>query len=260
LRVKTLLRTAAPSCVLIDAAEPTVFDFFDACKRELEGRTVLLLCADEDFNTARQLLGRLSNVKCVSTSGSPSQLLRTIRLEVTQRRQESERARAMLAQQLARCEYAAPLHTGYYCTMQGPCPFGEQKDAAVTVRGKDHHRCPKRPFVIPNADRVGLITWSGLPDETVIIEYRERAMAEVRKGKTHIVINCQTLEVPHFNLVEILADLEAALADKPDARIDVINLAQKLLPAFLKGRPPAGGRALPRAGPDGAGVASGVTA
>src|SRR5437879_134899 len=164
LRVKTLLRTAAPSCVLIDAAEPTVFDFFDACKRELEGRTVLLLCADEDFNTARQLLGRLSNVKCVSTSGSPSQLLRTIRLEVTQRRQESERARAMLAQQLARCEYAAPLHTGYYCTMQGPCPFGEQKDAAVTVRGKDHHRCPKRPFVIPNADRVGLITWSGLPD------------------------------------------------------------------------------------------------
>ncbi len=234
LRVKTLLRTAAPSCVLIDAAEPTVFDFFDACKRELEGRTVLLLCADEDFNTARQLLGRLSNVKCVSTSGSPSQLLRTIRLEVTQRRQESERARAMLAQQLARCEYAAPLHTGYYCTMQGPCPFGEQKDAAVTVRGKDHHRCPKRPFVIPNADRVGLITWSGLPDETVIIEYRERAMAEVRKGKTHIVINCQTLEVPHFNLVEILADLEAALADKPDARIDVINLAQKLLPAFLK--------------------------
>ncbi|PYN96341.1 MAG: hypothetical protein DMD89_17900 [Candidatus Rokuibacteriota bacterium] len=234
MRVKTLLRTAAPSCVLIDAAEPTVFDFFDACKRELEGRTVLLLCADEDFNTARQLLGRLSNVKCVSTSGSPSQLLRTIRLEVTQRRQESERARAMLAQQLARCEYAAPLHTGYYCTMQGPCPFGEQKDAAVTVRGKDHHRCPKRPFVIPNADRVGLITWSGLPDETVIIEYRERAMAEVRKGKTHIVINCQTLEVPHFNLVEILADLEAALADKPDARIDVINLAQKLLPAFLK--------------------------
>jgi len=82
------------------------------------------------------------------------------------------------------------------------------------------------------------------PTETVIIEYRERAMAEVRKGKTHIVINCQTLEVPHFNLVEILADLEAALADTPDARIDVINLAQKLLPAFLKGRPPAGGRAL----------------
>src|SRR2546427_12853360 len=98
------------------------------------------------------------------------------------------------------------------------------------------------------------------PTETGIIEYRERAMAEVRKGKTHIVINCQTLEVPHFNLVEILADLEAALADTPDARIDVIHLAQKLLPALLEGRPPAGGRALPRAGPDGAGVASGVTA
>ena len=47
-------------------------------------------------------------------------------------------------------------------------------------------------------------------------------------------LGSQTLEMPHFNLVEILADLEAALADKPDARIDVINLAQKLLPAFPK--------------------------
>ncbi len=88
--------------------------------------------------------------------------------------------------------------------------------------------------MIPNADRVGLVTWSGVPDETAIIEYREQAMAEARKGKTHIVINCQTLEIPHFNLVEILADLESVLADKPDARVDVINLAQKLLPAFLK--------------------------
>ena len=96
--MKTLLRTAAPSCVLVDAAEPAVLDFFDACKRELEGRTVLLLCRDEDFNTARQLLGRLSNVKCLTMSGSASQLLRAIRHEVTERRQESERARAMLAQ------------------------------------------------------------------------------------------------------------------------------------------------------------------
>ena len=234
LRVKTLLRTAAPSCVLVDAAAPDVLDFFDACKRELEGRIVLLLCRDEDFATARELLGRLSNVKCVSMGGSPSRILRTIREAVTMRRQESERARATLAQQLARCEYAAPLHIGYYCTIQGACPFGEQKDAVVTVKGKDHHRCPKRPFVIPNADCVGLITWSGVPDETEIIGYREQAMAEVRKGKTHIVINCQALEIPHFNLVEILADLESVLADKPDARVDVINLAQKLLPAFLK--------------------------
>src|SRR5206468_11111121 len=71
LRVKTLLRTAAPSCVLVDAAAPDVLDFFDACKRELEGRIVLLLCRDDDFVTARELLGRLSNVKCVSMGGSP---------------------------------------------------------------------------------------------------------------------------------------------------------------------------------------------
>ena len=55
--------------------------------------------------------------------------------------------------------------------------------------------------------------------------------------------------------LEILADLEAALADKPDARIDLINLAQKLLPAFLKA-----GHLLVGVQVDGAGVASGVTA
>ena len=234
LRLKTLLRTARPSCVLVDATEPAVLDFFDACKHELEGRTVLLLCRDEDFMTVRSLLGRLSNVKCVTIGRSSAELLRTIRAEVTTRRQEAERARAMLTQQLSRCEYAAPLHTGYYCTISGPCPFGEQKDAAVTVKGKDHHRCPKRPFVIPSADRVGLITWSGVPDETAIMQYREQAMAEVRRGKAHIVINCQALEFPHFNLVEILADIESALADKADARVDVINLGAKLLPAFAK--------------------------
>jgi len=41
-------------------------------------------------------------------------------------------------------------------------------------------------------------------------------------------------EQPAVVLQPMDADLEAALADKPDARIDVINLAQKLLPAFLK--------------------------
>ena len=55
--------------------------------------------------------------------------------------------------------------------------------------------------------------------------------------------------------LEILADLEAALADKPDARIDLIHLAQKLLPAFLKA-----GHLLVGVQVDGAGVASGVTA
>ena len=54
--------------------------------------------------------------------------------------------------------------------------------------------------------------------------------------------------------LEILADLEAALADKPDARIDLINLAQKLLPAFLEA-----GHLLVGVQVDGAGVASGVT-
>jgi len=234
LRVRGVLRTAAPSCVLVDASAPDALDFLDACRRELEGRAVFLLCREEDFNVARQLVGRLPGVKCLTLSGGSGPLLRAIRDQLIARRNESERVRSMLARQLARCEYAAPLHIGYYCTIAGPCPFGEEKDAVVTVKGRDHRRCPRRPFAIPDADRVGLLTWSGVPDEATIMEYRASAMEVVRQGKTHVVVNAQTLEALHFNLVEILADVEAALADKPDARVDVINLSPRLLQALRK--------------------------
>jgi CheY-like chemotaxis protein len=234
LRVRAQVRTTAPAGVLVDAAAPDALDFLDACKRELEGRAVFMLCREEDFNTARQLLGRLQGVKCLTLGSNGSALLRSIREQLLARREESERVRAMLARQLARCEYAAPLHIGYYCTIAGPCPFGEDKDAVVTVKGRDHRRCPRRPFPIPVAEKVGLLTWSGVPEEATIIDYRARAMEVVRQGKTHIVVNAQTLEAAHFNLVEILADIEAGLADKPDARVDVINLSPRLLAALRK--------------------------
>lgn len=234
LRVRTQIRAVAPACVLVDGAEPETIDFLDACKRELEGLALFVMCRDEDFNAARQLIGRFPAAKCLKIDGPADQVLRSIRSQVMARREESDRVRAMLSQQLTRCEYAEPLRTGYYCTIPGPCPFGEDKDSLVTVRGKDHHRCPKRPFVIPNADRVGLLTWTGWPEEKLIIDYRAAAMDQVRAGKTHIVINCQALEAAHFNLVEILADLESVLADKPEARVDVINLAPKPLHAFRK--------------------------
>jgi hypothetical protein len=179
----------------------------------LEGRTQFVMCRNEDFNAARQLIGRFPSATCLAIEGSSARVLHSIRSQVIARREESERVRAMLTQQLTRCEYAEPLRTGYYCTVPGPCPYGEEKDSLVTVRGKDHHRCPKRPFVIPNADRVGLLVWKGFPDEKAIIDYRATAMERVRAGKTHIVINCQVLESAHFNLVEILADIESALAD-----------------------------------------------
>lgn len=234
LRVRTQIRAVQPVCVLVDGGAPETIDFLDACRRELEGRTLFVMCRNEDFNAARQLIGRLPSATCLAIEGSSERVLHSIRSQVIARREESERVRAMLAQQLTRCEYAEPLRTGYYCTIPGPCPYGEEKDSLVTVRGKDHHRCPKRPFVIPNADRVGLLVWKGFPDEKAIIDYRATAMERVRAGKTHIVINCQVLESAHFNLVEILADIENALADKPEARVDVINLAPKLLHAFRK--------------------------
>lgn len=234
LRVRTQIRAVQPACVLVDGAAPETIDFLDACKRELEGLALFVMCRNEDFNAALQLISRFPSATCMKIDGPADQVLRSIRTQVMARREESDRVRAMLSQQLARCEYAEPLRTGYYCTIPGPCPYGEQKDSLVTVRGKDHHRCPKRPFVIPNADRVGLLVWKGFPDEKAIIDYRAAAMEQVRTGKTHIVINCQVLETAHFNLVEILADVETALADKPEARVDVINLAPKLLHGFRK--------------------------
>ncbi len=234
LRVRTQIRAVSPSCVLVDGSVPEGLDFLDACKRELDDVSLFIMCRDEDFNTVRQLIVRFPAARCLKLESPPEEVLRAIRVQVIARREEGLRVRALLQQQLSRCKYAEPLRTGYYCTLPGPCPFGEEKDSLVTVRGKDYHRCPKRPFLIPSVERVGLLTWEGWPDEKTIVDYRVAAMEQVRLGKTHVIINCQRLEAAHPNLVEILADLEAGLAEKPDAHIDVINLTAKLLATFRK--------------------------
>ncbi|MBI3636244.1 MAG: response regulator [Candidatus Rokubacteria bacterium] len=53
LRVRTQIRSVAPAAVLVDGGAAEAIDFLDACRRELEGRTVFFICRDEDFNTAR---------------------------------------------------------------------------------------------------------------------------------------------------------------------------------------------------------------
>ncbi len=233
-RVRTQIRAVAPSCVLADGSVPETIDFLDVCSRELDGVCLFVLCREEDFNTARQLISRFPAARCVAMDSTPEELLRAVRTQVMARRAEAARVRATLLQQLSRCKYAEPLRLGYYCTISGPCPCGEEKDALVTVRGKDHYRCPKRPFLIPSVERVGLLTWQGMPDETTIIEYRAAAMEQLRQGKTHVIVNCERLEGSHPNLIEILADIENGLADKADACIDVINLNPKALHTFRK--------------------------
>jgi CheY-like chemotaxis protein len=235
LRVRTLIRAVGPSCVLADGSAPETIDFLDACARELEGAALFVLCRENDFNTARQLISRFPAARCVTIDGTPEELLSSIRTQVIARREESMRNRARLSQELSRCKYAEPLRLGYYCTISGPCPFGEEKDALVTVRGKDFYRCPKRPFLIPSVDRVGLLVWSGMPDERALLQYRADAMEQIRLGRTHIIVNAQALEGANQNLIEILADIENGLSDKPEARVDVINLGDRLLTTLRKG-------------------------
>jgi CheY-like chemotaxis protein len=234
LRARAQLRAAAPSCILVDGVLPETAEFLEACKREIEDTVVFGLFRDDDLQAARRLLSRFPSVKCITIDHQPEEVLRRIRAEVVTRRRECARARTALVQQLSRCDYAEPLRTGYYCTITGPCLMGEEKEWLVTVRGKDYHRCPRRPFVIPNPDRVGLVAWVGVPDEDVIVGYRVEALEQVRRGKTHVVVNCQALDALHFNLIEVLGDVEHVLTGRPDARVDVVNLSPRLLPAFQK--------------------------
>ncbi|MBI3636245.1 MAG: hypothetical protein HY216_08535 [Candidatus Rokubacteria bacterium] len=180
-------------------------------------------------------MSRFPAAKCLNLSQGLGPMLRAIRTHLMARREESERARSTLAEQLGRCQYAEPLRTGYYCTLTGPCPYGEEFQ--VTIKGTDHHRCPKRPFHLRDAEHVGLMSWRGTPDEKTIIECRAQAMDLIAHGKTHLVINCQGLEWAPFNLFEILADVEQQLAHRPDAGVDVINLSSELLTAFRKMEP-----------------------
>lgn len=232
--VRTQLRERAPSCVMVDVSAAETADFFNACQTELGECCLFLVCREEDFFVARQLVSRFPTARCLSIESSPAEVVGAIRAALEVRRKTSERVREAVLEDLGRCIYAMPFHSGYYCTVSSPCPFGQEKVSVVTIKGKDYDRCPKRPFPIKGLDRVGLLSWHGNPDHRKIVEYRVQAMELLQQGKTHIVIDCQGLESVHFNLFEVLADIRDQLADKTGAQIDVINLPRRLLEKFQK--------------------------
>ncbi|MBI4562949.1 MAG: response regulator, partial [Candidatus Rokubacteria bacterium] len=159
--VRTQLRQKAPSCVLVDVSAAETADFFNACQTELGGCCLFLVCREEDFFVARQLVSRFPTARCLSIESSPAEFMRAIRAALEARRETSDRVREAISRDLGRCVYAKPLHTGYYCTVSGPCPFGEEKMFTVAVKGKEYDRCPKRSFPIKDLDRVGVLAWHG---------------------------------------------------------------------------------------------------
>ncbi len=229
--VRNHLRTADPTCVLVDGAAPTAQPFLQACGTELEGRLVFLLFRESDFKAARAALGHRPGIKCLEMPTSPGQLLRALRDEVLVRRRAAERMRDLLAATFERCPHAAPLRMGYYCTLAGACPYGEVKLFPVTVRGNEYARCPRRPLVVPNPDRVALLTWRGAPDAQALRQYRAEAQRQLGQGKTHVIVDGAALRTLPFELVQLLMEIETALKDRAEARIDVVNLAPRVLAA-----------------------------
>ncbi len=227
--VRNQLRTAAPTCILVDGSVPTAAAFLEACSAELDGRLVFMLFREGEFKAARAALGHLPGIKCLEFTTSPRQLLRAIREEMMMRRRTAQGMRDLLAETFERCPHAAPLRTGYYCTLAGACPYGEEKLFPVNVRGQEYHRCPRRPLVVSSPDRVGLLTWRGVPDATRLREYRDEAGRLLRQGKTHLIVNGEGLGSLSFELVQILMEVEAGLEGRVEARIDVVNLSPEAL-------------------------------
>jgi CheY-like chemotaxis protein len=230
LRARTLVRST--TAVIVDASAAETLEFLDTCRPELEGTALFLYCREEDFETARHVIAWFPSARCLDVDSGVPDLLRAIRERVTARRAESAEARAALAQQLRRCKYAEPLRLGYYCTLSGACPFGEEKHTVTTVRGRDYHQCPKRPFVITAAERVGVVTWPPEAGDSDPDGLSTRILEQVQAGKRHVLVNCQALEALPTKIVAVLTEVENTIGEDAAVQIDFINLSTRLLAAL----------------------------
>lgn len=225
-----------PKAVLADAGAPETPDLLRAYLRlGPEANSFLLVADDAALDAASDLLFGQGAAGCVPLGANRETVERAINEAVQAREMHKLDEQGQVDEQTDKCMFAKTYRNGYYCLKQGPCPYGAFQGSWISIEGKEFHKCAKRPLLVNSLSQVGFAAWNGRVEPNQAMECRKKLMALVRERKRELVINAQGLEVTHYNLFEILADIYGELVKvHPDGLIHVINLSPSLQDEFRK--------------------------
>jgi DNA-binding NarL/FixJ family response regulator len=229
------LQQSPRACVIIEATAPKADKFVEMCREILAQRIVFVACHDTHFRQAQSLLRLAPSATFLDLGLAPEARLGFIAAEL-QERQGIEGQFRNLTGETGRCTHATPYRSGYYCDLPGACPFGEDKELLLGVNGGVFDLCPRETFRISDPSHVQLASFSRMSaPETQVPDLRKRVMERARKGATHLIIDCTSLDTVHFNFLELLGDLGAQIVQNRKGRIDLINASASVKRALENG-------------------------
>lgn len=241
---RAALRRDYPRLVLADAADAATRPLLSSCPRAGRDAVCFVLIADEaSTDAANELLFGMGASACIPANVTQDRLERAMLAaleDFEMQRLETENPPEALP---PRCEHANPYRNGYYCLAPGACPHGVFQGGWIALDGKEFLKCLKRPFLVPAADEVGYLSIAGEPGPAKCLEYRNRLMTLIRRGKKQLILDALRLTHAHANLFDALADVVGELGKlHPNSTVTIINLSEALLDEFTRAMPNKGVR------------------
>ena len=230
------LREQRPKVVLADGGDPATPTLLRAYQKlGSKASSFLLVCSDGALDAANELLFGQGAAGCISLDAPQETFEHAIKEAVDQREAEQVGRQGRVEGLARRCAFAKAYRNGYYCLSQGGCPYGPYRGGWIAIEGKEFQKCLKRPLLVESLESVGVVAWEGRIEAGRTPELRRQLMELVRERKHAIIIDAQGLENAHFNVFEILTDVNAELHRvRPDGEIHIINLPENLLSEFTK--------------------------
>jgi len=225
-----------PKAVLADAGAPATPGLLRAYRRlGREANSFLLVSDEAALDTANELLFSQGATGCIPAAATRDVVERCVKEAVDLRERQKLDQQGQVEEVTNKCMFAKAYRNGYYCLKQGACPNGAFQAGWISIDGKEHHKCAKRPLLVASLDQVGFATWTGRIDPNQSLELRKQLMALVRERKQELIIDAQGLAAAHYNLFEVLSDVYSELVKShSDGVVHVINLTPALQEEFRK--------------------------
>jgi CheY-like chemotaxis protein len=235
--LETILESLAeiqPAAVLIEAGVDAAVPLLRHCATLPNAPAVLLVTAPDRTAGLADLMFEEGAAGVLKTGSPRAEVESGITRVVTERTKQQAKHREAAEAFSNKCESARPYRNGYYCQLpQDFCNL--PRGGWIAINGREVQKCPRRPLLFPSLDEVGFVGWTGRVDASQTPAMRKELLALIQQKMRHIVIDAQGLEAAHYNLVEILGDLQAEFRKAlPDGTIHVINLQEAVLEEFAK--------------------------
>jgi DNA-binding response OmpR family regulator len=235
--LREMVSTQQPAAALIDATSPDAAALAGACRAAaVEEYALIMVSAEDDVEAIRRILFDAEGIDdVIPANASREDTERTLQTAVERCEALKTARRQKCEEWCNKCEYARPYRNGYYCLQEEECPYGHHSAIWISIQGREHRRCPRRPLLFDSLGQIGFASWSGQVDASRTPEMRKELMGLIRQGYRDIVIDGQGLTGAHYNLIEILGDLQMEFRKAmPNGQIHLINLSDTVLEEFRK--------------------------